>query len=546
MNLPAPDANVAQKHTFYQTCRANVVTLLVKQHDVRKILTFLNKCCILSIDTEEQVVFVGVPNDFILWQVKKFFDKDIRQALHEVLNDQYTYRATVDPTLWHTPHPHSIDLKKLFTTSTVTWSSGDKRTSSAGASSNSGRRPQWSASPTSNVAGRSPSHKKNFTSRRLDPDTKSTLTDFFGILFETKYTFEKLIVGSHNQLAHAAWRAVAEQPGEAYNPLFIYGDVWLGKTHLMQAIGNYSIAHRPDDCVVYLPTTKFIDLVIQSIKQNRLTEFMEKFEHVRIIMLDDIQFLAKKDKTQEIFHNIFNEFIAHKKQIVLTSDRPPKELKLLEPRLQSRFSLGLVVDIKAPDHETRLAILDAKLKAKGEKWDMNILDIIASHITSNVRELEGTINILLMQQAIHGQDITAEHVTEAIATLGYTPWDAWSQHTSPTQDRPQTSSWSSQHTNNTQGNQHAQLMQVLHAAAAFYHVSVDDVLGTWRTKQVSHVRQLCMRIAKHHFHRTFERIGSFFNGKNHSSVIYNINTYEKKHDVGSAAHQKLIKQLLAA
>ena len=189
-------------------------------------------------------------------------------------------------------------------------------------------------------------------------------------------------------IAFSAAKAVAEQPGSAYNPLFLYGNVGLGKTHLMQSIGNEIMERYPDKVVVYFPATKLIDEIISATRTNKLSNLYKKFEGVDVLMIDDIQFLAEKEKTQEIFHTIFNDFQSQKKQVILSSDRPPKELLHIEPRLKSRFALGLVADIKSPDFETRIAILQTKLAAKGESLDTHLLEVIAKYIKDNVRELE--------------------------------------------------------------------------------------------------------------------------------------------------------------
>jgi chromosomal replication initiator protein len=181
---------------------------------------------------------------------------------------------------------------------------------------------------------------------------------------------------------------VAEEPGQVYNPLFLYGSVGLGKTHLMQAIGNAIMERFPEKVVVYLPATKLIDEIVSAVRGNKVSNLLKKFEEVDVLLVDDIQFVAEKEKTQEIFHNIFNDFQLAKKQIILSSDRPPKELVHIEPRLKSRFALGLVADIKAPDFETRVAILQSKLISKGESVDFNFLELIAKHVKDNVRELE--------------------------------------------------------------------------------------------------------------------------------------------------------------
>ncbi|MEI8091694.1 MAG: chromosomal replication initiator protein DnaA [bacterium] len=214
------------------------------------------------------------------------------------------------------------------------------------------------------------------------------MSDYFGILFDPKFTFDTFIVGSHNNIAFSAAKAVAEHPGDAYNPLFLYGNVGLGKTHLMQAIGNEIINKSPDKVVVYLPTSKLVDEIVTGVRGNKLSNLLKKFDEVDVLLIDDIQFIADKEKTQEIFHNIFNDFFSKKKQIILSSDRPPKELTHIEPRLKSRFAIGLVADIQAPDFETRIAILQSKLQTKGEELDFGLLELIAKHVKDNVRELE--------------------------------------------------------------------------------------------------------------------------------------------------------------
>lgn len=217
---------------------------------------------------------------------------------------------------------------------------------------------------------------------------RNQLTDYFGILFDSAFRFDNFVVGANNNIAFSSSRATAEHPGQTYNPLFLYGNVGLGKTHLMQAIGNEIMEKFPDKCVLYLPTSKLIDEIVAALRSNKLPNLLKKFEEVDVLLIDDIQFLADKEKTQEIFYNIFNDFQLKKKQIILSSDRPPKELIHIEPRLKSRFALGLVADIQAPDFETRIAILQSKLEGKGESLDFDFLELIAKHVKDNVRELE--------------------------------------------------------------------------------------------------------------------------------------------------------------
>lgn len=488
-----------------------LVTILAKEHDARKLLSFLNKCCILGIDDQHSLVYLGIPNDFVALQVKKFFHDSLQAWVQQIFSENYNYTPLVYDDTQYITTDLQIDLKKFLDLKDPK-DVKELKDSKEKTSKDSNIRPQ------------------------LDSATKISLTDHFGILFEKQFTFDKLIVGSHNQLAYSAAHAVAEQPGEAYNPLFIYGDVGLGKTHIMQAIGNYCIGNHPEMTVVYLPTTKFIDYVIQSIKQNKLTQLMEKFADVGIIMLDDIQFLANKDKTQEIFHNIFNDLLSHKKQIILTSDRPPKELTLLEPRLQSRFSLGLVVDIKAPDVETKIAILESKLKAKDEHIDAPLLDYIATTITSNVRELEGVLNLLMMKKKLYNRSITQSDVDETLSTLWYLRHGESASGSQTAQNTTKSASVPIQQTSRTHS-----FDRLVELVAQYYDIPLADLKWDKRTKEISFARQCCMRIAKSHFQRTLEKIGTYFGGKNHASVIYSINTFEKLYELQKKEYDKLFK-----
>ena len=330
-----------------RTLREQTIIQLSQTEDTKKIMSFLSKCCILSIDEADKTIWIGVPNEFVVQQLKKFFHSPLQQAISTIYAPGYKVSYSTLPLLNEDRlHPLQTDIKKLLKIE-------DKP-------------------------------KAEF----MDKSLKDELTEYFGILFEKKYRFDNFVAGANSQLAYAAAQAVAAEPGTVYNPLFIYGNVGLGKTHLMQAIGNSIITTHPEKTVLYLPTSKFIDQVIHAIRHGHLGRMMEQLTQIDVLMLDDIQFLAGKDKTQEIFHNIFNEFYAKNKQIVITSDQSPKSLTLLEARLQSRFSLGLIVDIQMPDAETREAILRMKLKIKDATLSDEVISFLATHITSNVRELE--------------------------------------------------------------------------------------------------------------------------------------------------------------
>lgn len=285
------------KIKYLRDLREKIILQLAASHDHKKIFSFLNKVGIVEIDEKEKLIYIGVSNEFVLTQVKKFFQKSLKEAINTVYNPQFTIKIIV-----YSPFLNGsellINLKKILHVT------------------DEDKQPML-----------------------LKKEVKHELVDHFGILFDPVFRFDTFVVGSNTTIAFSAAKSVAEQPGQSYNPLFLYGNVGLGKTHLIQAIGNEIMSNYPSKVVVYLPATKLIDEIITAVRGNKLQNLYKKFEDVDVLMVDDIQFLAEKEKTQEIFHTIFNDFQLQKKQIVLSSDRPPKELIHIEPRLKSRFSL---------------------------------------------------------------------------------------------------------------------------------------------------------------------------------------------------------------
>lgn len=462
----------AEKIALFRGVWETTLLHLAQQEDHKKILSFLGKVGILDLDEKDKVVIFGVPNEFILTQVKKFFSKPLKEAINAVYNPHFSVKFILY-TKFSSNNDLLVDLKKLLhiKESKVTEFTQEKKT------------------------------------------IKHELSEFFGILFDQKFTFDTFVVWATNNIAFSAAKAVTANPGQAYNPLFLYGTVGLGKTHLMQAIGNDIMAKYPDKVVVYLPTSKLIDEIVTAIKGNKLTNVLKKFDDVDVLLIDDVQFLADKDKTQEIFHNIFNDFQLKHKQIILSSDRPPKELVHIEPRLKSRFALGLVADIKSPDFETRIAILQSKLMSKWEDLDFHLLEIIAKYVKDNVRELEWALNILLSRKAILHKDVEQQDVFECLKTLWYTI-----EHTT---EATQTAVQS-----NSKWTKNFDLL--VDMVAQYYGISVQELKSESRKKEITNARQILMLLAKKYFHRTLERIGDHFGGKWHAAVIYAINNTEKK------------------
>jgi len=461
----------SEKKQYLKDLRTKVVLQLSTQQDHKKIVTFLSKAWIINIEDNEKKVYIGFANDFMLAQWKKIFSKSLKEAIQTVYNPQYSIEYIIYP-----PFSNGSDLLINL----------------------------W------DLLNIKATEKKN--SDPVSKTLKDELYDYFGILFDPSFRFDNFIAWSNNQFAYSAAKAVAENPWTAYNPFFIYWNVGLGKTHLMQAIWNEIIQNNPDKVIIYLPATKLVDEIVWALQHNKMSTLMRKFEDVDALLIDDIQFLAWKDKTQEIFHNIFNDFQSKKKQIIISSDRPPKELTQIEPRLKTRFAYGLVADIQAPDYETRIAILQSKLEIKQESIEPELLGIIAQNITSNVRELEWALNTLLTRKKLSWKDTLSEDdVYACLQTLWYSarPTTIWN---------PNDRNWKSKKNFDT----------IVEMVANYYSISVAELKSDSRKKEITTARQILMLIAKKYFRRTQQKIWMYFGWKEHATVIYAIRNIEKK------------------
>ncbi len=305
-----------------------------------------------------------------------------------------------------------------------------------------------------------------------------------------RYTFENFIIGSNNRFAHAAAVAVFENPGKKYNPLFIYGGVGLGKTHLMQAIGNAMYQANPDIRIIYCTGELFANEVISAIMNNQNESFRKKYRNIDLLLIDDIQFLAGKDKCQEEFFHTFNTLFESGKQIVLTSEKPPKEIALLEDRLKTRFEMGLSVDIQTPDYETRLAIL--RKKAEKERYIINddILVKIATRVKSNIRELEGVFNKLVAYTSFTNNELTDAVVENTIESILV---------------------------KNTNVITSKLIMQVV---CKFFNIKVSDIVSDKRSNSVAFPRQIAMYLCREIANMSFPAIGKDFGGRDHSTVLH--------------------------
>ena len=312
------------------------------------------------------------------------------------------------------------------------------------------------------------------------------------------YTFSSFVVGGGNQFAHAAARAVSKHPGKSYNPLFIYGGVGLGKTHLINAIGHETSVRRGGDNIVYLSSESFTNELIVHLRKNRMTEFKNKFRRADVLILDDVQFLSGRERTQEEFFHTFNSLHESSKQIVLTSDKFPNEIGGLEERLRNRFEWGLIADIQPPDLETRVAILQKKSRAKRISLPDDVALFIASHVTSNVRELEGGLTRLGALAALNQADITVNFARQALQNLV------------------------------TAKEKEVSIETVQKTVSKYFSVSVADITSKKRTKLVLFPRQVSMFLCRKLAGASYPMIGMRFGGKDHTTVLHACNIIEKR------------------
>ena len=331
-----------------------------------------------------------------------------------------------------------------------------------------------------------------------------------------RYTFDTYVVGSGNRLAHAACQAVAEKPARAYNPLFLYGGVGLGKTHLLHAIGN--ACHISGLNVLYVSSEEFTNDLIAAIRTHTTQAFREKYRSADVLLIDDIQFIAGKESTQEEFFHTFNTLHGQDKQIIVSSDRPPKSLVTLEERLRSRFEWGLTADIQAPDLETRLAILRSKAERTGRHISDEILDSVARRVQSNIRELEGALNRIIAYADLSGSSLTPSLVEVALSDL-----------------LPQKKNISPD--------------KILEAVASTSGISMDELVGQNRSAKIAIPRQLAMYLLREFNEISLPQIGEILGGRDHTTVMYAIKKIEEDDKLKKRAEgiwQNLLNQALPA
>ena len=335
-----------------------------------------------------------------------------------------------------------------------------------------------------------------------DPNTQG--------MVNTKFTFDRFVIGAGNRLAAAAAQAVAERPAEAYNPLFIYGGAGLGKTHLLHAISNEVMQAQPNRHIVYVTCETFTNEFIRAIKNKRIDEFRDRYRSADIILIDDVQFLAGKEQTQEEFFHTFNAYHEFGKQIVLSSDRQPNSIETLTERLRSRFIWGLIADIQPPDLETRIAILSKRAEEEEAVVSDEVLEFLATHLVSNVRELEGALTRLLAFAKLNDQQPSQELATEVLDGLLFNVRkDAF---------RPE---------------------QILNAVATHFRVQVADLIGPKRDKSIARPRQIAMYMMREETQVSLPEVGRILGGRDHTTVMYGCDKISKELEHNTELQQEI-------
>jgi len=334
--------------------------------------------------------------------------------------------------------------------------------------------------------------------------------------FKSQYTFETFVVGKCNEFAHASSLQCANKPGNQYNPLFIYGGVGLGKTHLMHAIGQHIQNIRPDNNVLYLSSEQFVNRMISSLQKGQMEEFRRKFRNVDVLLVDDIQFIAGKDRTQEEFFHTFNTLFEEGKQIVVSSDQFPKDIKKLEERLKSRFEWGLIADIQAPDLETKIAILQKKAEINGYLIPLDVTSYLAETIKSNIRELEGCLARIVAYSSLSGRPVNLDLARETMDGVY------------------------------SEAKKHVDSVQIQNAVCGYFSIRISELKSKSRTKKLVVPRQIAMYLCREFTDESLPEIGKKFGGRDHSTVIHACNKIKSDIEVNTRIYNDIsaIKKML--
>ena len=340
---------------------------------------------------------------------------------------------------------------------------------------------------------------------RKDNQTKNVSTTNINMEqanLNPRYTFSTFVVGKNNNFAHAASLAVAESPGEIYNPLFIYGGVGLGKTHLMHSVAHFILEKNPSAKVLYVTSETFTNEVIENIRSGNnmaMSKFREKYRNIDVLLIDDIQFIIGKESTQEEFFHTFNHLHSAGKQVIISSDKPPKEMSTLEERLKSRFEWGLIADISSPDYETRVAILKKREELDGYQIDDEVIQYIAANIKSNIRELEGALNAVVAYGKLNKKEVNLESAREALKNI-----------ISPNEKKIITPDL------------------ILDTVCDHFHIKKEDIKGSKRNAEIVQPRQIIMYLCREMTQTNFKEIGNILGGRDHSTIIHGCKNIESE------------------
>jgi len=405
--------------------------------------TWFKNTFISGYNENEDEIIIGVPNTFTKAWLEKKYHSAILKALQKITNNK---------------------IKNII------------------------YRVEARAKKQNNIQQKAKTEKKETTPETVSQAQPNTINEF-GL--NPQYTFQSFVIGKTNELAQAASVAVSQKPGNVYNPLFIYGGVGLGKTHLVQAIGNKILKEGGGKKVLYVSCEKFTNDFIRSISNNRADRFKDTYRSVDVLLIDDIQFLAGKEGTQEAFFHTFNDLHQANKQVVITSDRPPKAIPALENRLVSRFEWGMIADISSPDLETRSAILKSKCQEKNCRLDDEIINFIATNIQNNVRELEGALNKIIAYHQLNGSEPSMENVKKVLATIS-----------------------------SVQRKSSITPKQIISLIAEFYDIKIEDILGSCRKKNLALPRQIVMYLMREELNSSFPSIGQEIGNRDHTTAMH--------------------------
>lgn len=430
--------------------------------------TWFRRVTLLGLD--ESKLRIGVPNVFLRNWLQDYYLETLKESVEQVLSQALLIEIEV------------IDAPE--TESSTTGSSSD--TSVHGESRSAAPAPSASPGP-----GTSPSPSPSSSPTLPLTVERGRQPDFH---LNDQYKFENFVVGPGNRLAHAAALAVSESPATVYNPLFMHGSVGLGKTHLLQAICHTLLERNPNTRILYLSCEEFINHFISAVENGDLDAFRNRYRHGDIILVDDIHFLANKERTQEEFFHTFNTLYNAKKQIVLSSDSPPKEIPSLQDRLVSRFKWGMVAEIEPPDYETRMAIIKKKAKARGRDLPDDVAQFLAENFSQNIREIEGAVLKTVGYASLNGSPITLSLAREAMKDVIAPSANA------------------------------VTFDAILQMVAEDHDLKISDLLARRRTKQIAFARQLAMYLARKLTGHSYEEIGGYIGGRDHTTVLY---AYEK-------------------